>query len=374
MSNQDEMKQKNQNEEEKVLNEETTDVELQDKDAVNEPEQAEDEAAAQEASEELQLSEDAESTGDLVPTEQVQEDATPAGQAPNGLMKVLPWGITAVAVVALVIVLIMNPSSSKEKVATVNGESITAQELNDQMTKLVGKQVLNNMISDKLIDQEAAKAGVQVTDEEVQKELETYIAKFPSKEQFEMTLAKAGMSIDDFKNQIGRKMKITKIIEPSITIKDEDIKKYYDENKEQFHTPEQVKASHILVDTKEEADAILKELKGGADFATLAKEKSKDPSKDNGGDLGYFGRGAMVPEFEEAAFNLKVGEISDVVQTKYGYHIIKVTDKKEAKTPTYEEKKEDIRKMMVDQQVSEKFSTWMQGVHDAATIENKLEA
>lgn len=88
----------------------------------------------------------------------------------------------------------------------------------------------------------------------------------------------------------------------------------------------EVKASHILVKTEDEAKRILEELKKGASFAKLAQEKSECPSKKKGGDLGWFGRGKMVPEFEKAAFALKKGELSGIVKTKFGYHIIKVTD------------------------------------------------
>ena len=88
----------------------------------------------------------------------------------------------------------------------------------------------------------------------------------------------------------------------------------------------EIKASHILVKTKEEAEKIIKDLEGGGDFAKIAKEKSECPSKQNGGDLGYFGKGMMVPEFEKAAFALKVGEISKPVQTQFGWHVIKRTE------------------------------------------------
>lgn len=154
---------------------------------------------------------------------------------------------------------------------------------------------------------------------------------------------------------------------------DEEISTYYEENKDTFATPEQVRASHILVETKEEADAIKKELDEGADFATLAKEKSTDSSAANGGDLGFFGKGDMVEEFEKAAFSMEINEISEPIKSDYGYHIIKKTDYKEATDPTLEDKKEEIRKLLVDQQVSELSSTWLSDLRSNAKITNKLE-
>jgi peptidyl-prolyl cis-trans isomerase C len=119
--------------------------------------------------------------------------------------------------------------------------------------------------------------------------------------------------------------------------------KVYDEAVKQMANEEEVRARHILVPTEDEAKAIEAQLKGGADFATLAKEKSKDPGgAQNGGDLGYFTKDQMVPEFADAAFKLDKGQISDPVHTQFGWHIIKVEDKRIKPTPTYDEVKGQI--------------------------------
>ena len=142
------------------------------------------------------------------------------------------------------------------------------------------------------------------------------------------------MTEKEFKENIIEYLSIRKIIEPRIEITDEEIKAYFEENKESFNEEEQVEASHILVEDEATAKKVAKKLADGEDFAALAKEFSTDTmSAENGGELGFFPRGKMVAEFEEAAFSMKVDTISDPVKTEHGYHIIHVTDKKQQKMP-----------------------------------------
>lgn len=130
---------------------------------------------------------------------------------------------------------------------------------------------------------------------------------------------------------------------------DEAVKKRYDEEIAKVAPQEEIQASHILVSSEAEATEIIKQLQGGADFATLAKEKSKDPgSAKMGGDLGFFAKGQMVPEFEAAAFTLDVGKFTTTpVKTKFGYHVIKVTDKRQQPLPTYDQVKDQVRQMVL---------------------------
>lgn len=145
-------------------------------------------------------------------------------------------------------------------------------------------------------------------------------------------------------------------VSDKITVTDEDVRRYYEQHQEEFRVPERVKASHILIriavsapedekkKAREKAEGILKKIKGGDDFAKLASEFSDDPgSKARGGDLGFFGRGMMAKPFEDAAFSLKPGEVSDLVETQFGYHIIKVEEKTEAQTEPFETVKEKVR-------------------------------
>ena len=111
-------------------------------------------------------------------------------------------------------------------------------------------------------------------------------------------------------------------------ISEEEIKRYYDEHSEEFMLPERWRASHILVDTPEEAEKIREKLKQGASFEELAEKRSKDAASKKGGDVGYFSKGQLIPEFEKACFELELGELSDVIKTQFGYQVIKVTDRK----------------------------------------------
>ncbi|SFE83327.1 foldase protein PrsA [Paenibacillus catalpae] len=307
---------------------------------------------------------------------QAPTSETPA-QGAGGRSGGKAWiAVSAILAIVLIIVLIKPPfGGGTEAVATVNGVKITKDKLYDSLVDQGGKSTLDNMITQELIDQAAEDAKVTVTEADVDKEIENLKKSFGSEDEFNQTLAQYGMTVESLRQDAEVQVKIRKILEPQVTVTDDDIKKFYDENKASMSTPEQIRASHILVATKEEAEAILKDLKGGADFATLAKEKSTDTgTKDKGGDLDFFAKGTMEPAFEEAAFALKKGELSDIVQTSYGYHIIKKTDEKAAVTPTLEEKKEDIKYQLVTQKVSEMSSTWMADLKAKAKITNKLDS
>jgi foldase protein PrsA len=148
---------------------------------------------------------------------------------------------------------------------------------------------------------------------------------------------------------------------------------FFDMNKERLKKPETVNASHILLKTLAEADEIITQLKDGANFEQLAKEKSLDPgTKINGGNLGYFGRGQMVKEFEETSFNLKVGEISAPVQSQFGFHVIKVYDKKPATDAKFEDLKEQIIKYLQDQENQKAIQSYINKLVDDGISSGKV--
>ncbi|AZN39510.1 peptidylprolyl isomerase [Paenibacillus albus] len=260
-----------------------------------------------------------------------------------------------------------------EAVGSVNGEAITKNDLYNAMATLGGEQTLNNLIQDKLVTQEAIKKGIVINENDIEAEIASIKKQFPSEADFEAALQQAGMTLEDLKKQTPMQIRIRKLVQPLVKVTDAEVKQYFEANKEMYDQPEQVKASHILVATKADADAIMKQLKAGADFAKLAKEKSLDTgSKEAGGDLGYFGKGVMVAEFEKAAFALKTGELGGPVKTEFGYHIIKVFDHKAAKAATFAEYQAEIKEQLIRQKVSARSASWLEELKAKAQITNTL--
>lgn len=237
--------------------------------------------------------------------------------------------------------------SGSSTLAKVGSEKITNKQLTVETVKIAGHDVLQRMIDQQVIEQSAKKLNITATDAEVNEELTNLKSQFPSEDQFQQTLQGQGMSMKDLTQQLRAKVLLNKIATKDVKISDADVKKYYDEHGKDFEQPEQVHARHILVDTEAEAKAIADQLKKGTDFAQLAKEKSKDTSSGaNGGDLGFFGKGQMVPEFDKVVFDLKPNQISDPVKTQFGYHIIQLIEKKDAKKLTLEEARPQIEKAL----------------------------
>lgn len=227
--------------------------------------------------------------------------------------------------------------SVSDVLATVNGQPITQDYLDrlytasvpQQFRETIGKDVFleKSVIPQAVLLQEAKNHDFVVSDKEIEDIVDNLIEQSGlGKDEFYQKLKEDNLDIEDIRSIYRNNMIINLLLNKTILANVE------------VGLSEQVKASHILVETEEEAVSILAELREGADFSELAKEKSKDPSaKINSGDLGYFEKGAMVPEFEEAAFSLSVGDLSEPVKTSFGYHIIKVDDKKPARTIKYSE-------------------------------------
>jgi len=234
------------------------------------------------------------------------------------------------------------------------------------------KNILNQLIDYELFYQQAQKEKVKISNDEISLEIDKIKDNFSSPEEFTEVLKANNITLTQLKDNIKRQLMINKILEKTknqVTITDEELLKYYNENKESLFEPEKVHARHILVETEEEANNLLLQLKEGlTDFAELAKEKSIGPSAPSGGDLGFFARGQMVKEFEDAAFSLEPGEINDVVQTQFGYHIIKCEEKKEEYSPTFEEAKERINDTLKYQRENEAISTLTSKLREEAII------
>ena len=167
---------------------------------------------------------------------------------------------------------------------------------------------------------------------------------------------------EDFRNEMKRveenvlKQYVINKILTSVQLTDEEKKAFFEAQKQNFSKPETACAKHILVDTEEKANNILDKINAGeVSFEDAAKDHSSCPSKDTGGDLGSFGRGQMVPEFEEAVFNMNKGEVSGPVKTQFGYHLIKLEDRTESTLPEYEDVAEEVAKTLLYQKQGEVY-------------------
>ena len=227
-------------------------------------------------------------------------------------------------------------TDAEAAVAAVDGETISKQDFYIALSDAAGRPVLDQMIGELLLDQAAARVGVSVSQEEIEREFEG--VKQQVGPDFEGLLEQYGMTVDDLRKNLQISLLVFKISTKDVVITEEQIAEYYAAHVADFETPERVRASHLLVETESDAQAALDMIGQGADFAEVAAAVSMDSmTAPNGGDLGFFAMGEMVKEFEDAAFALGVGELSAIVKTDYGYHVIQVTDRAEPYRASCEE-------------------------------------
>ena len=295
---------------------------------------------------------------------------------------------------------------SQDKAAVVNGSVITQADLEREMAgaqrRLSGmgkplddaqlveikKKAIERLIERELLYQESQKKGIKVDEAAVNEQLETLKKRFPSEAELKNALTKMNMSEANVKSQFARGMAIQKFIDnelvQKITVSDKEIKTYYDSNPDFFRQSEQVRASHILIKVDPQAEESQKaearkalekiqlKLKEGDDFSALAKESSQCPSSAKGGDLSYFKRGQMAKPFEDAAFALKPGEVSDIVETRFGYHLIKVVDKKTKSMIPYQDVKDRLGQHLKQEKARKEVSLYLEKLKQEAKIERFL--
>ncbi|ANX11082.1 peptidylprolyl isomerase [Fictibacillus arsenicus] len=231
-----------------------------------------------------------------------------------------------------------NAGADSEAIVESKAGDITKEQFYNKMKEQYGDQVLNQMIDEMVLEDK-----YKVTDKEIDKEIDKIKEELGGEDAFKQALEQNGLSDEkQLKERVKSMLLNEKAATEGVKISEDEMKKAFEEK---YKT--EVKASHILVDDEKTAKEVQKKLNEGGDFAKLAEEYSKDPgSKSKGGDLGFFGKGAMVPEFEKVAFTLDKGETSDLVKSDYGVHIIKVTDKRENK---FEDKKEQVEQELKQQ-------------------------
>ncbi len=291
--------------------------------------------------------------------------------------------------------------AADQTAATVNGEVITQSELDREIQNVshrmaqimqgapppedLKEKALENLINRQLLYEASQKAGVKIEDAEVEQKWENAVSRFPDKEAFEAVMKRENLTQDELKSEIRRGLAIQEYIEDQfvskIEIPKEEIKEYYEKNPMLFKHPEMVKASHILIKSEEKDDEakkaearkkieeVEKQVKEGKDFAELARTYSDCPSKDRGGDLGFFQRGQMVKPFDDAAFKLKPGEVSSIVETPFGYHIVKVIEKRPEGTYPLEEAEPKIKEFLSKQKTQEEVGEKLDELKEEAKIE-----
>jgi peptidyl-prolyl cis-trans isomerase C len=249
------------------------------------------------------------------------------------------------------------PARDNRILATVSNKFITVQDLKDRIAKLPPyyqtivdknrKRFLDETVVEMVFYEEAIRRGLD-KDREVKEIMEAARKKI-----------------------LAAKLIKTEV-EDKIKISDEEAKKFYEEHKDDFKSPELWRASHILVNTEKEAKDIRDEIVlKGLSFEELAKSRSMDGTANRGGDVGYFRMGQVVPEFEKTCAGLKVGEVSDVVHTQFGYHIIKLTDKKESTAEPYEKVKRLIEEELKKKRRSEAFDKFVTALKAKYRVEIK---
>ena len=245
--------------------------------------------------------------------------------------------------------------SEGQVLAEVNGASITTGDFNRELKNLPEylkamadtpegrKEMLDTMVIRELILQQATKDGLDKGADIEEK-------------------------LKDLKKRLIVESFLKKKVETESQVSDADLQKFYEQNKEKFKTGEQIRASHILVKTETEAKDILAKIKAGGNFEELAKKSSVDSSAAKGGDLGWFGKGSMVPVFEKAALALKEGQVSDVVKSDFGFHIIKLTGKRPAGIRPLEEVKDQIKGAIMPTKQQEVFQKIKEELKKSAKI------
>lgn len=260
--------------------------------------------------------------------------------------------------------------------------------LSPEQQKEMDQLALQQLISAELLYQAGQKLEIKNLDLQVEEKYNQGKSRFAKEEDYTKALKELDLDDKAVRDYTRRDLIISNFIEqtimPKVKVSEEESKKFYNDNPDKFTRPESVKASHILIgvdqkatadekkSAKEKAEKLLKEVKGGADFAAVAKANSTCPSSQQGGDLGFFGKGQMVPQFEEAAFALKPGEISNVVETQFGYHIIKLTEKKAADKVDFKEAQPRIDDYLKNQKIGAAVNDFLTEAKKTAKIENLL--
>ncbi|HVN87425.1 MAG TPA: peptidylprolyl isomerase [Candidatus Binatia bacterium] len=310
------------------------------------------------------------------------------------------------ALLALVLVVPMAaaaaPGQAADEVAArVNGTVISRKMVREVVQALAAQQdqppdakqteqltrdALDSLVAFELLYQESQRRGVAVTDAEIDADIAQNKSQFADAAAYKQALAARGMSAEDLRRETRKTLAVNRLLEQTawqhLDASEDDIRIFYEQNREQFQRPAEIRASHILIraaktapdaeraTARKTAGELLAQIKQGANFADLARQHSQDPaSASKGGDLGFFARGTMQADFEQAAFALQRGAVSDVVQTPYGFHLITVTDARPAGTAALAEVHDEIAAVLRDEMKRHRQDELVAALKKQATVE-----
>ena len=323
-------------------------------------------------------------------------------------MRLRPQRINLWIIVTVAVCLFFGPAwadeaaSSGKEIASVNGKAISksryermlsvfkkraaqgGRQMNDADLSTVKSRVLESLIESEVLYQQSQKEGIKVDEQAINKQIEMIKKRFPNEKAYKKAIEGMRVSEEEFRDEIRRALAIKQLIEADvrqkIAVTEEESKKYYDNNLNSFKQPEQVKASQIWIkvtpgteeskkiQARKKIEMVQKKIIQGEDFGALAKAYSEGPNAQREGALGYFNRGQMAKPIEDAAFALKVGEVSGIIETRFGYHLIKVTDKKPARTIPYKQVRPMIDQHLKKENQKTEIQTYIENLKKSATI------
>ena len=293
------------------------------------------------------------------------------------------------------------PAELPEVIARVNGEAINKADFEKAVRNIeanagrgvppdqrdqVYRSVLDQLIGYRLLIQETRARKVTVPDAELDKRMEQIRSQFPSEDQFKQVLTQQGVTLEQLRADTRNDLMVSSMLQtelaPKVAVTAAQVDEFYKNNPNQFQQPERVRASHILIGFPPNADDaakqkvraqaadVLKQVKAGKDFAALAKQYSSDPgSAQQGGDLGFFQQGQMVPPFDKAAFSMKPGETSDLVETEFGVHIIRVADRQAGRAVPLDEVRPQVLQYLEGQSRQAETQKFVEGLKAKGKIE-----
>lgn len=294
--------------------------------------------------------------------------------------------------------------TTEDLVARVNGRDVSREEFDNlvesniaryesqsnqafpaEQRRQLERQVLDGLITRTILEVETERQGITLSDARYEETLGQFKGQFPSEEAYRNALQQQGFTEARFEQELRRQLLIEQLITTQVldtlTMDEAELRAFYDDNPQYFERPEQVAARHIimtiqgitdeaeLAEKRSRLEEIRTRIEAGEDFGEMAREYSEGPSAPEGGRLGTFGRGQMVPEFENAAFALEVGELSGIVETQFGYHILQVTEKTPAREIPFEEARPNIEEFLMEDARNQAAQTYVQELREAAEIE-----